>query len=75
MGLIPISTLLPQLSEKTRSELIQTAAPREPLVGRSGRLIKDVLDSATGQLVAELFRAGTFSGSDAEEEDFHLLIK
>src|SRR5678815_3539637 len=68
------AALVNSLSEKARGEVIQTTTPREPFVSRAGRLVIHVLDSRIGQLFAELFRAGAFGGSDAEEQDFHLLI-
>ena len=74
-GRLHVAAGLCPLFEKTWSEIVQTPAPRQPLVGRARRLEEDVLDSGLGQLFAEILRAGAFHGADSQEKDLHLLIE
>src|SRR6185295_13128747 len=69
--------MLPRLSlfEEPWGEIVQTPAPRQPLVGRTRRLEIEVLDPGLGQLFAEILRARAFHGADSQEKDLHFLIK
>src|ERR1035437_8308484 len=63
------------LFEERWSEIIQTPAPLQPLMGRTRRLEIEVLDPGLGQLFAEILRARAFHGADSQEKDLHLLIE
>src|SRR6185369_9728261 len=69
--------MLPRLSlfEEPWGEIVQTPAPRQPLVGRTRRLEIEVLDAGLGQLFAEILRARAFDGADSQEKDLHFLIE
>jgi hypothetical protein len=53
--------------EKPWNEIVQTAAPRQPLVGRAGRLEIHVLDTGLGQPLAKVLGAGAFQRADSQE--------
>ena len=40
-----------------------------------GRFEVDVMNPSLGQLLAEVFRGGTFYGTDPQEKHFHFLVK
>src|ERR1017187_8173709 len=63
------------LSEEPRGEIIQASPPRQPFMGRAGRLEVDVVDSSFRQRVAEILRPLSFGGADAQEQHLHLLVE
>src|SRR5947207_13089178 len=62
-------------AEQQRSELLEAAAPRQPLVCRAWGLVIDVLDAGLRQLIAERLRSGSFYRSDSEEQDLHFAVE
>jgi hypothetical protein len=67
------------LGEQERGELVQAAAPGQPLVRRAGRLVVDVLDPGLLQrlviVLDALVHALRLGRADAQPEDLHLLVE
>ena len=74
-GRLHVAAGLCPLFEKAWSEIVQTPAPRQPLVGRTRRLEIGVFDPGLGQLFAETLRARTFHRTDSQEKDLYFLIE
>src|SRR5689334_1364081 len=65
----------PRSLEEPGSEIVEAPPPRQPFMGRAGRLEVDVLDSDLRQLLTEVLCPGPFHRADPEEENFHLLVE
>src|SRR5689334_5630442 len=63
------------LLEQPGREIVETAAPRQPLMRRAGRLEIYVVNSGVRQLLAEVLCPGPFHGPDSEEQDLHFLVE
>ncbi len=65
--------------EQERGELVQAAAPGQPLVRRAGRLVVDVLDPGLLQrlviVLHALVHALRLGRADAQPEELHLLVE
>ena len=65
----------PRLSKQSRSKISKSTPPRQPFVGRIGRLEVNILDPGLCQGFAELFHSRAFDRSRGQIKQFDFAVE